>query len=144
MAPWSDESANAYLYFVQALEALSAGPPEQCERMGDYNVAWELQDEVMAGQHLLNLSIFDETQTAILEALMRELGAIPPELLASAVGREVNLLAMNDSRWEGPRRLARRLLTQLEVVSRENQSYLRIAETSSNPTFQRTASRPLN
>ena len=33
---------NSYFYFREAVETLAQSPSEQCDRMGSYNVAWEL------------------------------------------------------------------------------------------------------
>jgi len=47
----SDEGfRTAYYYFIDAVTTLASNPDEACERMGDYNVAWELKDDVQAGQ----------------------------------------------------------------------------------------------
>lgn len=44
---------NNLYYFFRALEILSHDPERQCEEMGDFNTAWELKDDVMAGRALL-------------------------------------------------------------------------------------------
>lgn len=37
---------HAYHYFAQALEVLTSDPKTQCEKGGNYNVAWELKNDV--------------------------------------------------------------------------------------------------
>jgi len=46
---------NSYYYFIQALEILALPASEQCERMGNYNTAWELKHDVGAVAYLLKL-----------------------------------------------------------------------------------------
>jgi len=43
---------DAYSYFMEAVETLAAEPEAQCEAMGDYNVGWEVKDDVAAGRCL--------------------------------------------------------------------------------------------
>jgi hypothetical protein len=46
----SDEEwlENEFFYFLKALDTLTLDAEDQCERMGNYNVAWELQEDVSA------------------------------------------------------------------------------------------------
>ena len=36
---------NTFFYFIKALRLLELSAEEQCEWMGNYNVAWELQQD---------------------------------------------------------------------------------------------------
>ncbi len=44
---------NAFYYFLQALEKLKEEPERQCQLMGDYNAACELQADIAAGRYLI-------------------------------------------------------------------------------------------
>lgn len=39
---------HEFFDFVKALDTLALSAEDQCERMGNYNVAWELQEDVSA------------------------------------------------------------------------------------------------
>ena len=117
-----DESFhNAFLYFMEALGVLSLEAAEQCEAMGNFNVAWELQHDVLdGGTALINwpvdyLSASEKDDTA---QLLRPLSELPEAALRSA-----NQEAMSHTAWIGLRSGAVMLIEQLRDAARRNREF---------------------
>jgi hypothetical protein len=122
----SDQEAshNAYDVFVFTLEALASPPEKQCELMGDYNTAWELRDDALAGHYLIGSGLFtDQQERAILEFLAA-IDPVPVNDMPSGSGRATNLAAMQNPVWEPIRDLAKRLVSTLASVTSANRAYL--------------------
>jgi len=122
----SDQEAshNAYNVFVFTLEALASPPEKQCELMGDYNTAWELRDDALAGHYLIGSGLFtDQQERAILEFLAA-IDPVPVNDMPSGSGRAKNLAAMQNPVWEPIRDLAKRLVSTLASVTAANRAYL--------------------
>jgi hypothetical protein len=114
------DSEKAELFFgafLDALETLSLDADEQCTALGDYNVAWELRQEVSAGLHLRELSCVSWTveQSEGLKRLVGELEQLPPSVVGQATTREENLVAMNHPCWVPIRQHARALLNLFKM-----------------------------
>jgi len=124
-----DESEfhSGYCVFVQAVEMLSASPDKQCAAMGDYNVAWELKDDVRAGKYLVGLGYLTEAQEAWILALVGALDGVPAQVLTAGGGRETNLLAMQHPSWVPLRVIAAHVLESLKPFTLENAKYLHLA-----------------
>jgi hypothetical protein len=124
----SDEEvfANAYHYFVEALKVLMADADTQCKRMGNYNVAWELKDDVSAGAYLLNLPAAPLTQEEKdgIVAMVEVLKELPASLLVSATTEAANKKAMTDPCWTALRARAAELLSLLAATTRRNEDFL--------------------
>jgi hypothetical protein len=93
--------ANAYYYFLEALKILACDADTQCKIMGNYNVAWELKDDVCRGFYLLDMpkgELSVEERNGISE-LISALSEIPDSVLASADSEVANRKAMNDPCW---------------------------------------------
>jgi hypothetical protein len=119
-----------FFSFWQSLNLISKDPETQCKTMGNYNVAWELKDEVLDGQYLIPLPgkfLSDEQKLAIKQFLV-ELNKIPSDVLQEATSPEENILAMSNSCWRPIRKHASILLRILEPVkdnlSEEFKKYL--------------------
>lgn len=119
-----EEHRNAYFYFVEALEALAAEPKTQCELLGDYNVAWELKNNVGAGQFLADWDLLTSQQRSDIRSLVSALSVIPEEILRAAQGRSDNLAAMNAPAWTALRVKSRKLLWELQSFSEANRLWL--------------------
>ena len=119
---------NAYLYFVSAVGTLAASPEQQCEWMGDFNVAWELKDDVSAGKFLVGREMLSPAQENAILRLVSSLQAIPSSVLPAGSGREVNLKAMQDPSWSSLRVEAARLLKQFATLTQEVESALRVGK----------------
>ncbi|MES2282712.1 MAG: hypothetical protein V4542_14970 [Pseudomonadota bacterium] len=124
----ADESEfhSGYRVFVQAVEMLSRPPSEQCELMGDYNVAWELKDDVRAGKYLVGLGYLTKAQEAWISALVGAMEGVPTQVLPAGADRETNLLAMQHPTWVPLRSIAAHVLEALKPITLENARYLRL------------------
>lgn len=121
-----DAFANGLFYFVKALKILAADADEQCQRMGNYNVAWELKDDVSAGAYLLNLPDAPLTQGEKdgIVAIVAALKELPASLLASATTEEANRTIMSDPHWIPLRARAAELLKLLAETTARNEKFL--------------------
>ena len=118
--------ANAFFYFIKALRILAADADTQCERMGNYNVAWELKDDVSAGAYLLGLpggALTQEEKDGI-AVMVAALNGLPASLLVAATTEAANKKAMNDPSWVSLRARASELLSLLAATTRRNDAFL--------------------
>lgn len=125
----SDEEAfhSSYRIFLNALEMLSGSPEQQCEAMGDFNVAWELKGDVCAGRYLLNRGYLSAEQEAWIAAMAGVLEAVPAQVLPAGAGRQINLIAMRHPSWVPARVIAAHVLHALEPFTAVNSIYLRLS-----------------
>lgn len=114
---------NAYFYFVQAVATLAAEPEMQCELMGDYNVAWEIKDDVGAGRFLADWGLLSGHQREAILSLVEALDSVPADALDGGQGREVNLLAMRNVAWGPLRSQATEVLAVLDPLTKVNTDY---------------------
>lgn len=124
LIPVEEEHRNAYFYFVEALATLAADAETQCELIGDYNVAWELKNDVAAGQFLADWDLLTAQQRSDIRTLVSALSVIPEEILRAAQGRSDNLAAMNAPAWATLRVKSRKLLLELQSFSEANRLWL--------------------
>lgn len=108
-----DHVPDTYRVFAEALAILASTAEEQCESVSDFNVAWELKDEVQAGQYLVGKGHLDAEQEAWILALVCALDAVPATTLPAGSGRASNLAAMQHPAWIPLRVLARHALEAL-------------------------------
>lgn len=120
----SEASHNAYAVFAFTLDVLARPAEKQCELMGDYNTAWELRDDALAGHYLIGSGLFTDQQEAAVLEFLAAIGPVPVNDMPSGAGRAVNLIAMQNSTWEPIRDLAERLLAILAPVTVANRAYL--------------------
>lgn len=119
-----DEFHSSLGIYLNALEMLASSPEEQCRQMGDYNVAWELKDDVQNGKYLIGRGYLEEAEEQWIKALCSALEGVNTQVLPSGVGRDVNLQAMSLPVWQPARFLAAEVLRQLSRVARENTKFL--------------------
>ncbi len=112
----TDEAFNLGLhYFRKALEVMSADPDTQCRVMGDFNVAYELRDDVSSGVWLLEVAedrLTDDQKKAIWQ-IGKLLRKIEASVLSSATTHEENVTAMQNPCWTTIRAQAADLLALL-------------------------------
>ncbi|WP_157521948.1 hypothetical protein [Mitsuaria sp. 7] len=108
-----DTFPDAYRVFADALAVLASAAEKQCESVGDFNVAWELKDEVQAGRYLVGKGHLDAEQEAWISALVCALDAVPATTLPAGSDRASNLAAMQHPAWIPLRVLARHALEAL-------------------------------
>ena len=115
--PSLEESwALGWAAFLEALAILAMEAPEQCRAMGNYNVPWELQHDVLAGEYLLSspVSRVTELQRNLLVDLLRELRALPSEAIGQPNTIEGNLRGMSHVAWSGLRDRAAQALVAVK------------------------------
>ncbi len=115
---------NSYRVFAMSVKLLAAPAVEQCELMGNHNVAWELKDEVSAGAYLVGRGYLSPNQEAWVGALVGALAVAATQVLPSGASGEANLAAMQSPCWEPLRFLANEVLHQLEPFTDANARYL--------------------
>jgi hypothetical protein len=121
------EFHSGYRVFVHAVEMLALPADAQCAAMGDYNVAWELKDDVQAGKYMVGQGYLSPEQECWVLALVGALEAVPAQVLPSGAGRETNLVAMQHPSWVPLRAIAALTLQALEPLTMENARYLNLA-----------------
>ena len=119
-----EASHNAYDVFLFTLEALASPAEKQCELMGDYNTAWELRDDALAGHYLMGSGLFTNQQEAAVLEFLAAIDPLPVNDMPSGAGRAANLAAMQNAAWGPIRELAERLLATLEPVTAANRAFL--------------------
>jgi hypothetical protein len=93
--------------------------------MGDYNVAWELHDDVSAGEHLAksNFGQLSPAEVTAINSFMLVLQSVPVSELPAGSGRNANLAAMQHASWGPLRTQAANLLVLLGPAAQRNASY---------------------
>ena len=116
---------NSYYYFIRAVKILSESPEKQCELVGDYNVAWELKDEVSSGIYLIEspASTLNASQKLAIQQLIDELNKMPATVLREATNHKINLKAMQNPVWVPLRKQAAILQRTLEAATKNNERY---------------------
>jgi hypothetical protein len=114
---------NSCHYFLEALRVLGLPPEQQCEEVGDYNVAWELKNDVLAGRYLLGLGFLSTSQEAQMLRVLEAVEAVEVNRLPAGAGRERNLKAMVDLSWEPVRFTAAEVFVALESLAADNAAY---------------------
>ena len=122
-----EEFHNMFLTFIQELRNLALPAAEQCENNGNFNVAWELKDEIASGMYLINhpASLVNKEQQFVIEQLVNELSKIPDSVLVAADTKNKNLNAMSHPCWEPLRKHALIVIRALESVILSNENYFK-------------------
>ena len=119
-----EASHLAYDVFIFTVKTLSCLPEEQCEAMGDYNTAWELRDDALAGHYLIGSGVFTERQESAVLAFLAAIHPVPVNEMPSGSGRAPNLAAMQHPAWEPIRSLSKDLLATLASATEANRAFL--------------------
>ena len=119
-----EASHLAFDVFIFTVEALSSSPEEQCEVMGDYNTAWELRDDALAGHYLIGSGLFTEHQESAMLDFLAAVQPVPVNDMPAGSGRAANLAAMQHPAWEPIRSLSKDLLVILAPVTEANRTFL--------------------
>jgi hypothetical protein len=119
-----DEFLSSYRIFVNALEMLSYPAERQCTSMGNFNVAWELKDDVARGKYLIGRGYLTAEQEAWIGALIAALEPVPTQTLPAGDRPEANLEAMRHASWVPLRTVAVHVLGALQPFTNENAKYL--------------------
>jgi hypothetical protein len=125
-----DEFHSSLRIYLNALEMLAAPAEEQCQMMGDYNVAWELKEDVQNGQYLVSRGYLSEDEEQWILALARAFDAVNTQVLPAGPGRAASLAAMSRPAWEPHRYLAAEVLRQLSKLATANAEYLALGNSA--------------
>lgn len=116
---------NCFYCFYEALKVMADDADVQCEKVGNYNVAWELIDDVSAGASLLEMAGGNLTnnQKNEIKQLLSELKQVPESVLLQATTHDANLDVMSQPCWKGIRQYAAMLIKTLEPAKLNNEQY---------------------
>jgi hypothetical protein len=85
---------HVFFYFIKALRILAMDPEPQCEAQGNYNVAFELQSEILSGRYLIGKGRLNGLQENAIAAVASAVAAVPDSALTFANGHEPNVRNM--------------------------------------------------
>lgn len=112
---------NCYFYFMKAVNVLALGPAEQCEIMGNFNVAGEIQHDVLGDAiALINWPVdyLSSSEKAAIAQITTPLKELPDDALTSD-----HMRAMSHPSWTPLRLAATRLIAQLDDASKRNREF---------------------
>lgn len=119
--------ANGFFYLVKAIKMLAEDADAQCKHMKNYNVAWELKDDISRSAGVLKLPGARELSQAEVDgiaAMVAALKELPASLLVAATTEAANKKAMNDPRWIPLRARAAELLRLLAATTKRVEVFL--------------------
>jgi len=122
----ADEFHSSFRIFLNAVEMLAASAEQQCEVMGNYNVGWELKEDVAAGQFLVGRGYLSATEESWVAALAKAVQIVNAQVLPAGPGKDANLQAMRHECWAPLRFLAREVHRQLSTFAESNANYLHL------------------
>jgi hypothetical protein len=114
---------NIFLHFVNALRILAMDPEPQCHAEGNYNVAQELQYEILSGRYVIGKGKLNEVEESTIAALASAIAAVPDSALTFADGHRPNVRNMKHPAWTPVRAQAVSLLAILGSRIAENSAY---------------------
>jgi hypothetical protein len=114
---------NDFHYFFLALKRLALEPDAQCRAEGDYNVAQELQYEIVIGRCLIGKGQLSAVEEKTIEDLAAAADALPKNALLFANGHAPNVAIMRHPAWVPLRVAAATLTGLLEAKAAENRAY---------------------
>jgi len=117
---------NSYYRFIEVVEILAASPDEACERVGYFNVAFEIKRDLEAGLYLFNYAgcPLSSAQRAAIADLVEALKLIPEQVFNFTCVREQSLERLQHPAWVPLREQASRLLSLLQPATDANEKYL--------------------
>lgn len=115
---------QAYISFIEELNALSQSPEIACELEGHYNVAYEFWYLVPNQTLLQNTQgLLTDIQLQRLIILFNYIKQLPEEAYTWTDIAEESLLNMQHTEWEPVRKQAKELIKLLEPVTKLNHEY---------------------
>lgn len=130
LATDEEEFHSSFRIFLNAIELLASSAEEQCRLMGNYNVAWELKQDVQAGKFLVGRGYLTPNDEAWVKALVAALDPIDTQVLPSGSGAEANIMAMSHPSWAPARYLAAEVLRSLAASATANSKYLQLPQSA--------------
>ena len=111
-------------YFLEALNVLAMDASAQCDVMGNFNVAREIQQDARDGAVALSTSSDEYLSPAEKEGIAKLLTPLD-QLPEAALLRHEHAKAMNHPAWEDLRKLAIQLLDQLSAAAERNRRHFK-------------------
>jgi hypothetical protein len=130
LATDEEEFHSSFRIFLNAFEMLASSPEEQCRLMGNYNVAWELKEDVQAGKFLVGRGYLTPNEEAWVKALVAALDPIDTKILPSGSGAKANIMAMSHPCWAPARYLAAEVLRSLAASAGANAKYSQLPQSA--------------
>jgi hypothetical protein len=118
-----EQYQNIFLHFVNALRILAMDPERQCETEGAFNVAQELQYEILAGRYILGKGKLNPFEEAAVATLTSAIAGLPDSMLTFAEWHLSNPENMKHPAWIPLREQAGSLLALLANRIAENGAY---------------------
>lgn len=113
-------------YFSLALKVLEMDAVAQCNAMNNFNVAWEIRDDLLRdAAGILNYSDGDLSagQRTLMHKLVIDLEAIPTAAMSGGRTAEASQRDMNHTCWIPLREQASQIIKALESAAKRNREY---------------------
>ena len=114
---------HIFFYFIKALRVLAMDPQSQCEAEGNFNVAQEIQYEILSGRYVIGKGKLNLSEEAAIATLASAVAAVPDSALTFAEGHLPNVKNMRHPAWTPIRAQAASLLAILGSRIIENDAY---------------------
>jgi hypothetical protein len=114
---------NDFHHYFLALRRLALEPDAQCRAEGDYNVAQELQYEIIIGRCLIGKGKLTAVEEKAVGDLAAAADALPKDALLFAIGHAPNVEVLRNPAWAPLRVAAATLIPSLEPRAVENRAY---------------------
>jgi hypothetical protein len=117
---------HIFFYFIRALRTLAMDAEPQCDSQGNFNVAQELQHEVLCGRYVIGKGKLNEAEETAIAAVTSAIGTVPDSALKFAEGHASNVKNMRHPAWIPVRTAAATLLKLLDSRIAENNAYFKM------------------
>lgn len=124
----TNEEAYEYCLsnFLKWLDVLAMEPVELCDTWGNYNVAWELVNDLKTdGQCIVSMACgyLSESQKLKVRDFLGSLEAIPKSLLLGTTTVQENVEAMSHPCWQAYKKSSVALVQCLEPAAKRNRKF---------------------
>ena len=118
---------NMYFYFMQTVSCLTKSAEEQCDIVGNFNVAYELALEAKVVDCLIdqNYIKFTDKEIKQMTSFLHSLEGLEPPFLGSGGSRDENIANMRDYHWDSVREEAKKLEAILREKTEANLKYFK-------------------
>ena len=114
---------NDFHHYFLALRRLALEPDAQCRAEGDYNVAQDLQYEIIIGRCLIGKGKLSAVEEKAIGEMAAAADALPKDALLFANGHAPNVEVMRNLAWAPMRVAAATLIPLLEPRAVETRAY---------------------
>jgi hypothetical protein len=114
---------HIFFYFIKALRILAMDAESQCDAEGNFNVAQELQYEILCGRYVIGKGKLNNSEEKAVAAVTSAIETVPDSALKFAEGHAPNVQNMRHPAWIPIRAEAASLLQLLDSRIAENSAY---------------------